>query len=109
MVALVLWCFGGRKVHLGGTVITTISDGGVTRRMGSRRSCLGSGWVAIIGVVRKGSVGLDSVVKFHRQFHKFVEIPRLIGLVNETGFEFLGKPSFVSGLLLIGVAIQKCH
>jgi hypothetical protein len=62
---LVLRFFSGRKVHWGGTVITTVSAGGVIRRVGSRWGCLGSRWVGIIGAAREGSIGSDSVVELY--------------------------------------------
>jgi hypothetical protein len=77
--------------------------------MGSRWRCLGGRLLAIIGALRKGSMGSDLVVEFHTQFYKFVEILSLIGLVNKTSLEFLGEPSFESGLLRLGGVIQNSH
>jgi hypothetical protein len=63
--ALVLRFFGGGEVHWGGAVIATVGAGGVARRVGSGRGCLGHGRVGIIGVAREVGVGSDSVVEFH--------------------------------------------
>jgi hypothetical protein len=109
MAALVLQFFGSRKLHCGGAIITTIGAGGVTRYMGSGWGCLGRRWAGIIGAVRERSVGLDSVVTFLAQLYKFVEILGLIGLLNEDGLEFLGEPSFETGLLRLGVVIENYH
>jgi hypothetical protein len=65
MAALVLQCFGSGKVHCHGTIITTVGASGVTRCVRSEWGCLGSGWMAIVGVARDGSMGSDLVVEFH--------------------------------------------
>jgi hypothetical protein len=72
MAALVLRFLGGGKVYWGGAIITTLGAGGVTHHAGSGWGFLSGGRVGIIGVARESSVGSDSVVKFHVQFHKCV-------------------------------------
>jgi hypothetical protein len=109
MAVLVLRFFGSGKVHWGGAIITIVSASGVTHGVGSGRGCLSGGRVGINRAARVGGVGSDSVIEFHAQFDKFVKILRLIGLVNETGLEFLGEPPFESGLLCLAVVIQNRH
>jgi hypothetical protein len=65
MAALVLRFFGSGEVHWGGAIIAAVSAGGVARRAGSGRGCLGGGRVGIIGAAREVGVGSDSVVEFH--------------------------------------------
>jgi hypothetical protein len=65
MVVLVLRFFGSRKVHWGGAIIATVGAGGVARHEGSRWGCLGGGRVGIIRAASEGSMGSDSVVRFH--------------------------------------------
>jgi hypothetical protein len=54
-------------------------------------------------------MGTNAVFEFHTQFHKFVEVLRLISILNETSLEFIGEFSFEHGILHLAVVIQNCY
>jgi hypothetical protein len=63
--ALVVRFLGSGEVHRCMAIIATVGPGGVARRVGGGRGCLGGGQVGIIGAAREVGMGSDLVIEFH--------------------------------------------